>query len=55
MLVVTCHNAVTSKLEEGNFKAAIRLICSDDRPATDSPETLATLRGAGTVLEMGGH
>ena len=37
-------NAVTSKLEEGNFKAAIRFICSDDRPATDSPETVAALR-----------
>jgi hypothetical protein len=37
-------NAVTSKLEEGNFKAAIRLICSDDRPAADSAETLAALR-----------
>ena len=37
-------SAVTSKLEEGNFKAAIRLICSDDRPAADSSETLAALR-----------
>ena len=36
--------AVTSKLEEGNCKAAIRLICSDDRPATDSAETLDALR-----------
>ena len=35
---------MTSKLEEGNFKAAIRLICSDDRPATDSQETLAALQ-----------
>jgi len=26
-------SAVASKLEEGNFKAAIRLICSDDKPA----------------------
>jgi len=32
--------AVTSKLEEGNFKAAIRLVCSDDRPAINSAETL---------------
>ena len=26
-------NAVASKLEDGNFKAALRLICSDDTPA----------------------
>jgi len=37
-------SAVASKLEEGNFKAAIRLICSEDKPALDTPETLAALR-----------
>ena len=30
--------AVTMKLEEGNFKAAVRLVCSDDRPAPCSAE-----------------
>jgi len=36
-------NAVTSKLEEGNFKAAIRLVYSDDRPAINSAKTLHSL------------
>ena len=35
--------AVTSKLEAGNFKAAIRLICSDDTPAADTLNTLKAL------------
>jgi len=35
--------AVTSKLEAGNFKAAIRIICSDDAPAPDTSETLKAL------------
>ena len=34
---------VASKLEEGNFKSAIRLICSEDKPALDTPETLVAL------------
>ena len=32
------------KLEEGNFKAAVRLVCSDDQPAQCSAETLAALK-----------
>src|SRR6218665_1209654 len=35
---------VASKLEEGDFKSAIRLICSEDKPALDTPETLAPLK-----------
>src|SRR6218665_3058935 len=37
-------SAGASKLEDGNFKAAIRLICCDDEPASDTPETLAGLK-----------
>jgi len=37
-------STVASKLEEGNFKAAIRIICSEDKPALDTPETLAALK-----------
>ena len=35
--------AVASKIEDGNLKAAIRLICSDDVVAPSSAETLAAL------------
>ena len=35
--------AVTSKLEDGNLRAAIRLICSEDAVATHNDETLAGL------------
>jgi len=34
---------VSMKLEEGNFKAAVRLICSEDRPAPCLADTLAAL------------
>jgi hypothetical protein len=34
---------VSMKLEEGNFKAAVRLVCSEDRPAPCSAETLVAL------------
>ena len=37
-------NAVAAKIEDGNIKAAIRILCSDDRPANDSIETLEALR-----------
>ena len=37
-------SAIASKLEDGNYKAAIRLICCDDEPAPDTPETLAGLK-----------
>ena len=37
-------SAVASKLEDGNYKAAIRLICCDDEPAPDTPEMLAGLK-----------
>lgn len=36
--------AARRKLEAGNFRAAIRIICSDDAPATPSAETLQALR-----------
>ena len=35
--------AVTSKLEDGNIAAAVRILCSDDTPAEFSEETLAKL------------
>jgi len=36
--------AISSKLEDGNVKAAVRLLCSDDAPAQPSPESLAQLQ-----------
>ena len=35
--------AVMTKIEDGNIKAAIRIITSDERPAADSAETLQAL------------
>lgn len=37
-------SSVASKLEESNFKTAIRLIWSEDKSALDKPETLAALK-----------
>src|SRR6218665_842024 len=37
-------SAVASKLEDGNYKAAIHLICCADEPASDTPETLDGLQ-----------
>ena len=34
-------NAVASKLEDGNLKAALHLICSDDTPAPDNQDILS--------------
>ena len=34
---------MASKLEDGNFKAALRLICSDDTPALDNQDTFQAL------------
>jgi len=36
--------AVTSKLEDGNLRAAIRLMCSDDTAAQPSPENVLKLQ-----------
>ena len=36
-------NAVTSKFEDGNFKAALHLICSDYTPAPDNQDTFQAL------------
>ena len=36
--------AVTSKVEDGNIKAALRLLCSDDRPADSSDAVLAAMQ-----------
>ena len=36
--------AITNKLEAGSFRAAIRLLCSEDKPALNNTETLETLR-----------
>jgi hypothetical protein len=35
---------VRSKLEGGNIKAAVRVLCSDDKPAPKSQATLDALR-----------
>ena len=40
----TLAQAVSAKLEDGNLRAAIRLVSSDDEPVTPSAETLASLR-----------
>ena len=37
-------SAVTSKIEYGNIKAAVRILVSDDKPAADTLETLASLQ-----------
>ena len=39
--------AVTAKLEEGNMRAAIRLLMSDDTPASPSVESLASGQASG--------
>lgn len=36
--------AVTSKIEDGNLRAAARLLCSDDKPAPPTAETLDRLQ-----------
>jgi hypothetical protein len=36
--------AVTGELEDGNFKAAVRIICSDEKPAPYNKTTLDALR-----------
>ena len=36
--------AVMAKIEDGNLRAAVRIICSDDAPAPDSLETLNALK-----------
>ena len=35
--------AVMAKIEDGNIRAAVRIICSDDAQASDSPETRGAL------------
>ena len=35
--------AVSSKIEDGNIKAAIRILCSEEKPAPDSDETFSKL------------
>jgi hypothetical protein len=35
---------VTSKIEDGNIKAALRLLSSDDRPASDNDATIVALQ-----------
>ena len=37
-------SALTAKIEDGNIKAAVRMLCSDDRPAENSIETLEKLK-----------
>jgi hypothetical protein len=40
----TLAAAVRSKLEDGNIKAAVRIICSDEMPAPNNQATLDALR-----------
>jgi len=40
----TLAQAISTKLEDGNLQAAIRLVCSDDVAATPAEETLTSLR-----------
>ena len=35
---------IRSKIEDGNIRAAVRILCSDDSIAADNPETLQSLR-----------
>ena len=37
-------SSVTVKVEDGNIKAALRLLCSEDKPATDSEDTYSKLQ-----------
>ena len=36
-------NTVSTKLEEGNFKGAVCLLCSEDRPVSHSDDIVAAL------------
>ena len=40
----TISQAVSAKLEDGNVRAAIRLLMSQDSPAVPSPQSLSELR-----------
>lgn len=40
----TISQAVSAKLEDGNVRAAIRLLMSEDSPAAPSPQSLSALR-----------
>ena len=35
--------AVSAKIEHGNIRAAVRIVCSEEKPAPDNSETLAKL------------
>lgn len=41
---ISLSQAIASKLEDGNVRAAVRLLTSQESPATPSAETLASLR-----------
>jgi len=41
---ISLSQAIASKLEDGNIRAAVRLLTSQESPATPSAETLASLR-----------
>ena len=40
------NNNNNSKLEAGNFRAAIRIVCSSDTPAQASQDTLEALQAS---------
>jgi len=42
--LVTLSQAISAKLEDGNVRAAVRLLMSQDSPAVPSPESLQALR-----------
>ena len=47
---------VTSKIEDGNIKAALRILSSDDRLATDNNATIVALRARHLQwLQIGCH
>jgi len=45
--------AISAKLEDGNLKAATRLLCSDDSPADPPPDTLQKLQKSTRLHQMG--
>ena len=46
--------AVSAKIEDGNIRAAVRIVCSEDKPAPDNGETYAKLLEKHPVSSSGG-
>ena len=45
--------AITSKLEDGNISAAVRLLCSEDTPAEFTSDNLGKLQDKHPLEHMG--